>query len=154
MIIGKLNQTDQVKYLSYIKDLKFAFDFLKSVNFRELPLGRVEICGKRFFGYHSEFQTKPLNEAIWEGHKKYIDLQFVIEGREWLGITDISNMQITQDYNNETDAVLGLSDSKEGFELNEGMFAVLFPDEAHAPGIFRDTPQNVHKIVLKIPLEI
>jgi len=36
-----------------------------------------------------EYQTKPREQGIWEAHRKYIDVQYMIQGSELMGWASI-----------------------------------------------------------------
>lgn len=153
MIAGNIKDKIQRKYLSQLPRLKEAFDFLESTNWEDLAMGRVEINEDNIFAFHSKYSTKLYDGAIWEAHRKYLDIQFMIEGYEKIGICDIEKMFVNREYSEEADAVLGIAEAEKEVFLREGDFVILFPKEAHVPGITIKDSEPVHKIVVKIPLE-
>ena len=66
-----------------------ALDFLQNTDltdlFAQLITGNsllVEIEGKTIYSKLEKYTTKSVNEIMMEGHKKYIDIQYVISGKE------------------------------------------------------------------------
>ena len=49
-----------------------------------LATGTYEIDGKQVYALVQEYQSKRPADGKWEAHRKYIDLQYVVRGRnEW-----------------------------------------------------------------------
>ena len=87
MIIDVLANSE--KYEKLNDNFKIVFDYLKSHNLKEMDLGRHEIKGSELYFNLQEGETKPTQKL--EAHKKYIDIQVVIKGEEYMGYTNISN---------------------------------------------------------------
>ena len=60
-----------------------AFEFLQQLP-ADQPLGRHELDGDNCFALVQTYATKPLAEAKFESHRKYIDIQFIQAGGETL----------------------------------------------------------------------
>lgn len=60
-------------------------------------------------------------------------------------------MRVTQEYSDETDAVLGYAEG-DNVELVNGRYAIVLPATAHCPGILRGSPEKVRKAVVKVKL--
>ena len=95
-----------------------------------------------------EYETKGKNESKFEGHHQYIDLQYIISGTEYIGITTLTN-QIPIETNSENDYDLYEIDS-DLIRFDSGMFMIFFPDDLHMPGISLNQVSTVKKIVVKI----
>ncbi len=129
-----------------------AFDFIKRVEEENLPAGRYEIDGDIVYGVVSEYDTK--TEIVYEAHKKYIDVQYVVSGHENICWKNLKDCKATTEYNPEKDC--GLYEATQPVVLNmpKGSFAVLFPEDAHAPGIAHNGEvSEVKKIVVKIKID-
>lgn len=75
-------------------------------------------------------QTRAADEGGYEAHRKYADVQILLEGRELILWDRLENMEETAPYNAETDK-LALRGSGSILEMRPGMFCVLFPTDAH-----------------------
>ena len=127
-----------------------AFDFLKAPGAAELPVGRHEIRGDRLFAIVGKDQGKGRDKARLEAHRKYIDIQYVVSGDEWIGWRDLKTCR---------ESGLGYSAGKEiefytaaptkWFRFPPGSFAIFFPEDAHAP-LAGEGP--VHKVVVKVAI--
>ena len=154
MILGNVKDVTQMDALKLInKDFGDAIQFMMSGDFSNLELGRIEIENTNIFGIFQKYVTHPLEGGIWEAHRKYLDIQFLIEGKENIAVAPIDKMQVTSEYSRQSDVVLGnINSTVSLFEMHPGDFMILFPEEAHMPGIdLNEENQNI-KMVIKIPV--
>lgn len=68
-----------------------------------MPLGKQELEGEHLFVSVDNYTTKYKNETRYDSHRKYIDIQYIIEGKELMGLTTLDNVKITEPYNKEKD---------------------------------------------------
>jgi YhcH/YjgK/YiaL family protein len=149
MIIDKLSNS--ILYSSLSERINKAFNYLQSTDFNVLPPGKYEIDGNNVFAILAEYQTKDGSEGKPESHKKYIDVQYVTKGSELIGYAPLINQEISEPYKEENDIVF--YKTKCSFiELSEGMFAILFPDDVHLPGIKVNEKSFVKKVVVKVKI--
>ena len=59
-----------------------AFAFLRDNDLEKLELKRYDLDGNNLYVTISEYNTKNPEDAKFEAHKKYIDIQYVISGSE------------------------------------------------------------------------
>jgi YhcH/YjgK/YiaL family protein len=116
---------------------------------------RHEIDGDDIFALVQRFTTKRRQEAFWEAHRTYIDVQCVLEGGECMGWAHIDSMHIIQAYDERRDFMKlepqVETDSCELITVRAGMFAIFMPHDAHMPGLcMNDSPGEVKKIVVKV----
>jgi YhcH/YjgK/YiaL family protein len=95
--------------------------------------------------------TKRQEEGRWEAHKRYIDLQAVVAGAERIGCVPAARLEAGP-YDEERD-MTWLSGSGAFLPLLPGDFMLLWPGEAHMPGIALDEPVPVRKAVIKIAVD-
>jgi biofilm protein TabA len=93
--------------------------------------------------------------VVFEGHRRYIDLQYVVRGEEALGWAPTERATVVRPYNEERDMWLGTVPVADitMVRLSAGQLAVLYPSDAHAPGrsaTGASTP--VKKIVVKVAI--
>lgn len=140
-----------VIYYGLGEKFKTAFEYLKTTDFSSVKEDRVELDGDNMFAIIAKYETKNSEDAKWEAHKKYIDIQFVISGAENMGFVLADYLDIKEKYNEKNDVEIleGLGDF---VQVNEGEFAVFFPDDAHMPGLKIKENEMVHKVVIKIKI--
>ena len=129
--------------------IKAALNYLAETDFSQMELGRYDIDGNNIFAMVQEYETKPREEKVFEAHRRYIDVQYVISGIELMGYAHIDTLNIEQDYNETTDALF-LSGEGNFLHTSMGTFTILYPQDAHMPGTAIDKPWKVRKVVVKV----
>jgi YhcH/YjgK/YiaL family protein len=147
MIIDKIENADVYKNLD--EDIYKALDYLVKTDFSNIEKGRYNIDGDLIYALVNEYQTKDESKGKLESHKKYLDVQFVAKGSELIGYAPFINQEIAVPYKDENDIVF-YEGEKSYTRLDTGMFAILFPQDLHMPGIKIDDPQDVKKVVVKV----
>ena len=66
---------------------KCAIAFLKRPDLNMLEPGRIDL-DNGVYASVQEYETKDENECRFETHEKYFDIQFVVSGKEYIGICD------------------------------------------------------------------
>jgi YhcH/YjgK/YiaL family protein len=130
-----------------------AFHFLKSANLKSLPLGKQELEGEHLFVNVQEYYGKQKSDALYESHKKYIDIQYVIEGEEVIGLTTLDKVTVKEPYNEEKDIAFYDFDGGDYLKATPENFFLFFPDDAHRPSIATSDSILVKKIVVKILID-
>jgi len=149
MIFSRLSSA--LKYEGLDERLKSALNFLANNDFRGALVGRYEIDGDKLFYLILEYETRSKAISKLEGHRKYIDIQFIESGFECLGYAPLEGSKIFREYDLQND--YALYDGEASFlAFNEGMVAIFFPDDLHMPCI-GDGSQKVKKIVMKLRLD-
>ena len=137
-------------YLGMHPRLANAFRYLQKTDFSKIEPGKYEIDGANLFALIQTYDPKPQENARWEAHRKYIDVQYVLSGSELFGYAPLERLNSA-----------GYDDAKDFHELRgngdflqaaAGTFLILFPQDAHMPGIAGPGSQSVKKIVVKILL--
>ena len=142
-----------IHYHKNMKHWNQAFHFLKTSNLKEMPLGEKELDGEHLFVSIDDYTTKDKNETRYESHKKYIDIQFVIEGEELMGLTTLDKVKVTEPYNEENDITFYEFDGGNYIKVTPQNFVVFFPEGVHRPVIKVNENSRVKKIVVKILIE-
>ena len=96
MIIDKIENFGC--YQSINSRFKIAQNFLESTNFASLPVGRHEISGDEIYAMVFKYDTKDAELNKLEAHKKYIDIQYVAEGKENVGVSTLDKQNVFQKY--------------------------------------------------------
>lgn len=131
-----------------------AFAFLKELLEKGAEDGRHE-SGSDYYVNLMTGETKEANAATAESHRKYIDVQLVINGQEIMCIPSGETLpEITTDYQADGDYMLYAPISPSACHqllVGAGQFAIFFTDELHAPMMAVDGKSaTVRKAVLKV----
>lgn len=125
-------------------------NFIEKTDFNQIVEDKITIDDDNFFMI-SDIFTKPVEEGFWESHKKYIDIHYILKGSELVGYENIANLEIDKPYNEDKDLMTYHGTIKNAVELKEGMFLVVYPEDAHMPNISTELEKKpLKKIVFKI----
>lgn len=151
MIYDRLSNCKQ--YYPLGEKFKNAFDFLKNTDLTSLEDGSYEIDGKEIYANVQSLKTKSIEEKKWEVHRRYIDIQYVISGKEKMGygiLEDFGENVIP--YDDEKDVEF-LNGEKYNFvNVQMGDFVIFYPNDVHAPMLAYDEPMNIKKVIVKIAI--
>ena len=149
MIIDSIKNAK--KYYSVHPSFKAAFEALEKID-ENTPCERITVDGDNIFINMAEYVNKNVDECLYESHKKYIDIQYVVSGEEYIDLCDQNILEFT-DNRLDTDDIAFFKDTDKfsRADLTEGLFVVIFPGEAHKPCIAPDGKGvKVRKAVAKI----
>ncbi|MBE7044099.1 MAG: DUF386 domain-containing protein [Ruminococcaceae bacterium] len=152
MIFDKLEQSSL--YYGVHERFEAAFAFIKKAEEENLPVGKYELDGKNLYAIVQEYTTKAEEEGKFEGHEKYIDIQYVISGIERIEVVDIKKAVPKTEYNAEKDVTF-YEDSDQAGQgvIGAGDYGIFFPHDIHKPGLtFGTEATTVRKIVVKIKM--
>lgn len=132
--------------------LKKGIDFLRRTDIPDMADGRVDIDGDRVFAIVQRYETIITDEPRLEYHRKYIDIQYIVSGKEVIGWAPAGRIVVTEAYDEGKDICFGTVPAGEmtPVYLQEGQLAVLYPEDGHAPKLAANGPSHVFKIVVKI----
>jgi len=149
MIIDSLNNLNM--YITVHKRFKKAFDFLKNDKLANLIEGKYTIDGDEIFAIIDKTKGRNQEDAFIEAHKKYIDIQFLINGCEKIGYKPVMDCKsIKTMYEFDKDLMFFNDDYTTQLELIPNTFAIFFPCDGHAPLIGNS---NIHKAIIKIKVD-
>jgi len=143
---------DKLENLSLYKNIPdIVVKFLQTLP-EEIKLGK-QILSEDIYVNIEKYTTKLSEDAKFEAHKKYIDIQILLNGQEQIHVTDKKSLHTSIPYNNEKDIIFYSDPIKEypAIKLDGTNFIMLFPHEAHAPQVsIAEDRQEVLKVVVKI----
>lgn len=143
-----------------------AFDYLAEVfqpgsaaakRLRALGIGetgRVELSGGAF-ALEQAYNSKVRADGFFESHRRYIDVQVVVEGEEVMELVDLARATVKQPYNPDRDLIVYADAAGSSLRLGAGEAAVFFPADVHMPGLcVTCDPVLVRKTVVKVPVPV
>ena len=131
---------------------QLGFEFIQRVVNENLPAGKYELDGTNVYASVQEYTSKPDSEKF-EGHRNYIDIQYVVSGKERMECAESRYCSTMTAYNPEKDVEFFTCDGvKANMQFEEGCFAIFFPKDIHKPGVTLETPVDVKKVVVKVHL--
>lgn len=136
---------DIKRYEAVIPHLQEAVAFLEKLEDLTpaeypLPHGVVKI---------QQGTTHVLDETKLEAHRKYLDIQLVLKGREMFGWADLDTLTPSTPFSVEKD--VGFYTGKSvPITVDAGYCYVLYPEDGHAPCSHLDTPTDYVKALVKL----
>jgi len=151
MIVDRIQNYAQ--YLHLPPRIVKAIEYIGSTDFTFVESGQYELDGKNLVSIVNRYKTKLPDQAVWESHRKYIDVQFVAGGNERFGCVPlVSAPPVKTPYSEEKDVIF-YEPGIETFAAPMGTFMIFYPDDIHAPGLATGTPPvsaDVVKVVVKV----
>jgi YhcH/YjgK/YiaL family protein len=146
MILDTLAQAD--RYLALHPLFAGAFAFLRSTDLGTLQPGKHAINGERLFAIVEACAGRTRAEAKLECHRRYIDIQLVLEGVDEMGWKPLAAcVDPATDHDAARDIRFFNDAPASWIATPPGSFCLFFPDDAHAPLV---SAGLIRKVVLKI----
>ena len=142
---------DRKENINNYKDLGkvyTALKFMAETDFTKMPLGRYELDGDNIYYMVQNYDTNP-DKTVAEAHKKYIDIQYIVRGREVIAVAPIQSEKTEVEAKEEKD-VWFYECETQPLILKDGEFMVLYPSDLHLPGKAVNEPKEVLKVVVKV----
>lgn len=149
MILDVLDNAD--RYITLNKGFREGFAFLMRSDLKQLKPGRHDIYTDRVYALVEDGDGRRQEDAKLETHEKYIDIQLVVEGADNIGWRLKSACsEVSKKYDPKTDLQLFGDEPASWLPVGAGMFAILFPEDAHMPMI---STGHVRKVVVKVAVD-
>ena len=119
---------------------------MKSTDLNAHELGKVVLKEGELFVNFAAARPKTKDDAKIETHNNFIDIQIPLTGTELMGYmprTDLAEAE----YNAEKDVTFYPGHATDYLTVKPGMFAIFFPEDAHAPGV---TEVESKKVIVKV----
>ena len=139
----------------YPSGIKRAIEYLMKTDFMKMETGIYPIEGNALYAMVMDIETKHFEEKRPESHKKYVDVQYIVSGKERQGFAPDCGQAEIVDYKEENDIYFYDSISNEGFLIAEpGCYSIFYPNDLHRPGCCVDVPEKVRKVVVKVSTDL
>jgi len=148
MIYAKLSEAGQ--YLGIHPRLDEALRLLNAEYLSAVGTARQSIEGDALYVTRFDVQTSTDEARLFEYHRQYLDIFTLFDGCERVDIATPAKLTVTEQH----DDYWGCSGKAEqSVMLTPGSFLVLFPGDAHRPGMAAAAPEDIARIVFKIKIE-
>lgn len=149
MIIADLDQS--YRYESLHPAFPKVFQYVKSHDLLNAELGKIEIDSDNVFIINSEPECLTKEEQVLEYHRAYLDIHILLTGEETIGWKNLSDCtQEQKAFDIENDFGLYADTPTTYITLQAGQFAIVYPEDAHAPIIGNG---KIRKLVVKIKVD-
>ncbi len=124
---------------------------------KQAPAGyneRIDLADGAFV-IEQVYQARLRSDVFFESHRKYIDVQVIVEGAERMEVEDVSRLTVSQPYLDERDLIkYADTTAASHLAMPAGNVAIFFPVDGHLstlqPAI---GPVLVRKAVVKVPVD-
>jgi biofilm protein TabA len=146
MILDTLAHAD--RYAALHPLFPQAIEFMRGNDLKSLKPGRHPILGEDLFAIAESCAGRRRAEAQLECHRRYIDIQLVLEGTDEMGWKPIHDcVQPETDYSEAKD-IRFFKDAPDAWIATRAhAFCIFFPEDAHAPLV---SAGYIRKIIFKI----
>ena len=137
-------------YAGLGENFKQVAEYVKNNDLRSLTTGRHELENGVYMNVQDYYTTRPIEDGKYEAHRKYTDIQIILDGNEIMGYAHIDTLTAETEYNDADDYLL-LQGEGTLLKVAQDNFVIFFPEDAHMPGV-SEKPGQVKKIVVKVPV--
>jgi YhcH/YjgK/YiaL family protein len=143
-----------VSYFKNTERWEKAFTFIKNSDLSKLAAGRYDIDGDNLYASVMEYTTKNEDAADFEAHRKYIDIQYMISGKEIMNIAPLETVtEVLIPYDPAKDIEFMRVKAITGYKADSTNFFLFFPGDAHRPGMKDGDNAAIRKIVIKVKID-
>ena len=146
MIVSTLTNADRYVVLHPL--FARALEFMRSADLLTLVPGIHPIIGEQLFAIVEKAAGRSREQAQLECHRKYIDIQLVLQGMDEMGWKPLHDChKPAAAYSAEKDIQFFYDAPDVWIATPPGAFCIFFPDDAHAPLV---SDGQIHKVIFKI----
>ena len=125
-----------------------AFDYIRDTDLNALTPGVHQIIDKQLFVIVEEANGRTRAEAKLEAHRKYIDIQLVLDGVDEMGWKALADChQPLDEHDAERDIRFFADEAASWISTPADHFCIFFPEDAHAP-LVNNGP--IRKVIFKV----
>lgn len=146
MVVDHLENS--ARYACLGERIARAFAYLRETDFNTVEPGEYPIEGRDIFAVVNAYALKPTSQGRLEAHREYIDIQYLARGSELIGYAPFRDQPETVAFDSAADVGFYRGEASL-VRVEEGMFAIFYPEDLHMPGI-GDPASTVCKVVVKI----
>lgn len=150
------NSINQEEFFrQYKKNPKYwdeAFEFFNNRDLVNLKPGTYVIDSGNVIATVVEGPTKNIQDIMWEAHKDFNDLQYVITGKASMGVAPVTDnaATVTIPYTHSSDIMHFTNDNGQYYDADPGVFFIFSPQEMHRPAIRVPESNKIKRIVIKV----
>ncbi|WP_410499319.1 YhcH/YjgK/YiaL family protein [Chitinibacter sp. S2-10] len=132
--------------------IEHALTYLRETDFSQMAPGRYPLDGDKLIAIVQTPLTQPWETGMPEFHRRYLDIQYLLEGEEVIGYAPANpDLPLATDQLNERDiAFIHPIHNETKLVLTSGMFAIFYPGELHKPCRSLNQALPIRKVVIKI----
>lgn len=145
MILDALDKL--ADYTPFIPQAETVLRFLAEGDIELLETGRCDIRGDDLYAMVIRDPGKAPHDGQLEVHRKYLDIQILLAGKESIGWKPLADCTQPQSYDQQGDIQFFADTPETWIKLVPRQFALFLPTDAHQPMIGAGL---LHKLVVKV----
>ena len=137
---------------------KEAFEFIEKNLANPPDDGKYILDGDNLYSIVTRYSTKENPDIKYEAHDKYIDIQFIVRGKEICYVKNREALQLNKSYDANDDYALydfdcsGTDGSGTPVHLSDCEFVILYPWDAHIPAVIDGDSADNLKFIMKVKM--
>lgn len=143
------NLTDAACYCGINPRLDRALELLTPEFLASVGTRRQEIEGESLYVTRFDVETSSDEGRLFEYHRRYLDIFVTVQGEERVDIATSGALTVTEQRGDYWGCA---GKAEQSVRLCPGRFLVLFPGDAHRPGMAAEKPEGISRIVFKIEI--
>jgi YhcH/YjgK/YiaL family protein len=146
MIFSNISQSD--RYAALHPLFPRAFDYIRNSDLFALAPGRYNLLGEDLIAIVEHLPGRTREVAKLEAHRRYIDIQMVVDGIEemgWKALADCYNP--VSEHSMEKDIRFYHDAAASWISTPPDHFCIFFPEDAHAPLV---SSGQLRKVIFKL----
>jgi biofilm protein TabA len=149
MIFSNISQSG--RYTALHPLFSRAFDYIRNTDLFAVAPGRFNIIGDDLIAIVERVPGKMKEMARLEAHRKYIDIQLVLEGDEQMGWKPLEDcLNPVSEHSMEKDIRFFHDAPASWIAVPPDHFCIFFPEDAHAPLVGSGM---VRKVIFKVAVQ-
>ena len=130
-----------------------ALEYLNKTDLNKLELGK-HVINEWLYINVQEYMTQNISDCRYESHKKYVDIQMMINGIEAIETCDIDKLELETEYSDENDVMFWKKKNGQMRSvITNNSYVILYPQNAHMPCIAVNESVKVKKLVAKVLIQ-
>ena len=150
MLATSLKLVTKYNYLS--EKFEKAYNWLSNHDPVNMEDGRYDITDG-VFAIVQRYQSIKFEDAKFESHKDYIDIQYIAKGYESFGQAYVEDCTLTESYPKDDLYFYNMPNVYTQVTLRPGDLVVVPPEEAHQPRVLYKNSEEVVKVVIKVSVK-
>ena len=135
---------DVRRYIGSVPGLEEAIEVVENLKNME-PATYPLSCGKVVV--NAPAQTRDGEGRDLEAHRNYLDIQYIVEGEEYMGWAPTDSLAVTKEYSEQGDCSMH-SGHCDFFHIPAGVCYIVFPEDAHLPQVHLNGKQTEERKIL------
>ena len=128
MILDRIEHFE--RYIEIIPEIYDVIKFVEKTKKENLPAGKYPL--QNGFALIQEGTTRRFDDADFEVHREYLDIQVIVSGSEYVEYADMTTLKTKVPFDLEKDLEL-MSGEGSKILIKPDTFYILYPNDGHKP---------------------